>query len=260
MAGNKIIHTLKPVKFIEAASVVHCDHKMNKSDEISEDCRCLIIKAAKMINEGKVVVFPSKCLYGLAADALNPQAVERIFQIKQRPLTNPLLVLIDDISQLDLLVKPSFKQRGIYQSGAKASLSVTANALIKEFWPGNLTIVFDAVDGLPGALTAGTGKIGIRMPGHPVARRLVRAVGRPITGTSANISGRAGCKEISLLDPDILSCVDMILDNGPLKGGTGSTVVDVTCDPVRIVREGEVSAEDIFRTVKNISVRAQVST
>ncbi|MBF0202889.1 MAG: threonylcarbamoyl-AMP synthase [Desulfamplus sp.] len=196
-----------------------------------------IQKAAAIINAGGVVVFPAKCLYGLAADALNPEAVERVFHIKQRPLTNPLLVLIDDVCQLDSLVMPVSDNIG----------SFAAIALMERFWPGNITLVFHAAPNLPEALTAGTGKIGIRMPGHPVARALVRQVGRPITGTSANISGKPGCNQISQLDPEILSKVDMVLDHGILKGGMGSTVVDVTCAPVKIIRQGEIGSHDILK-------------
>ncbi len=184
-----------------------------------------IAAAGKIIRNGGVVVFPAKCLYGLAVDALNPKAVERVFDIKQRPVTNPLLVLIDNMNQLDLLVQ---------------KIPPIAICLIKRFWPGNITLVFNALPNLSPALTAGTGKIGVRIPGHPVARELVKQVEIPITGTSANISGRAGCSDIALLDPEISKRVDMILDAGILKGGAGSTVVDVTCDPVKVLREGVV--------------------
>ncbi|MBF0573933.1 MAG: threonylcarbamoyl-AMP synthase, partial [Desulfamplus sp.] len=196
-----------------------------------------IKKAAKIINLGGVVVFPAKCLYGVAVDALNSEAVNRVFNIKQRPTNNPLLVLIDDIIQLNSLLKPISE---------KQLISEQALFLIDKFWPGNITLVFHAEPTLPKALTAGTGKIGVRIPGHPVARALVKAVGKPITGTSANISGQAGCKEISTLAPEILSKVDMVLDAGTLKGGIGSTVVDLTCNPIKILRQGEIASSEIF--------------
>ncbi|MBF0413548.1 MAG: threonylcarbamoyl-AMP synthase [Desulfamplus sp.] len=199
-----------------------------------------IVKAGKIIQNGGVVIFPAKCLYGIAADALNPKAVERVFNIKQRPLTNPILVLIDDINQLSSLVKPLSEQEFLPQS---------AIALIKKFWPGNITLVFDAMSNVPVELTAGTGKIGVRIPGHSLARELVKQVGRPITGTSANISGRAGCRNIADIDPEILNSVDMILNAGALKGGIGSTVVDITYNQIRIIREGVIASDEIFRAV-----------
>ncbi|MBF0377844.1 MAG: threonylcarbamoyl-AMP synthase [Desulfamplus sp.] len=197
-----------------------------------------INKAAKTINLGGVVVFPAKCLYGVAVDALNSEAVNRVFNIKQRPSNNPLLVLIDDISQLNSLLKPISE---------KQLISEQALYLIDKFWPGNITLVFHASPALPKTLTSGTGKIGVRVPGHPVARALVKAVGKPITGTSANISGQAGCKEISMLAPEILSKVDMVLDAGTLKGGIGSTVVDLTCNPIKILRQGEIASSEILK-------------
>lgn len=242
MAGSGSNHIAKP------AEIIAVDHT-TEGDGIEEQSQA-IARAAQIIHAGGVVVFPAKSLYGLAADALNPRAVERIFKIKQRPLTNPLLVLIDNICQLDLLVQPLAKKRSSPQQGLKSYLSPAALALIEKFWPGSVTLLFNAVNGLPDALTAGSKKIGIRVPGHPVARALVRAVGGPITGTSANISGKSGCKEIAMLDPEILSSVDMVLDSGTLKGGVGSTVVDVTSDPVRIVREGQISSDEIIKSVE----------
>ncbi|MCK7504913.1 MAG: Sua5/YciO/YrdC/YwlC family protein [Desulfobacterales bacterium] len=112
---------------------------------------------------------------------------------------------------------------------------------MQRFWPGRLTLVLDARPGLPARLTAGTGKIGIRLAAHPVARALAEAVAQPITGTSANLSGGSGCRQIAELDPRIARQVDLILDGGALKGGVGSTVVDVTGETPVVIREGEVS-------------------
>jgi L-threonylcarbamoyladenylate synthase len=118
------------------------------------------------------------------------------------------------------------------------------------FWPGQITIVFEAKNTISRNLTGGTGKIGIRMPEHPVSLSLVKEVNSPITGTSANISGKAGCSVISDLDVQIADKIDMILDAGPLKGGTGSTVVDVTTPFPTILREGYVSAKNIIAALE----------
>ncbi len=201
-----------------------------------------IVKAGKIIQNGGIVIFPAKCLYGLATDALNPKAIERIFCIKQRSITNPLLVLIDNISQLEMLVE---------------KIPQVALFLIKRLWPGDITFVFNALPHIPETLTAKTGKIGVRIPGHPVARRLVKQAKRPITGTSANISGKEGCIKISDIDPEILNNVDMVLDAGTLKGGIGSTVVDVTCTPLKIIREGEVSREKVLDLYHNFKQQHQ---
>jgi L-threonylcarbamoyladenylate synthase len=190
----------------------------------------LIEAAVDVIQRGGVVAFPTRCLYGLGADALNLKAVNRIFAVKQRSEQNPILVLIDDLSQLEKLVK---------------RIPAVACDLIDHFWPGKITLVFEAGDTLPDNLTGGSGKIGIRMPGHAVARSLVKAVQGPITATSANLSGNPGCYRIDDLEPQVADSLDLILDAGALKGGAGSTVVDVSADSTRILREGEVSAREL---------------
>ena len=129
-------------------------------------------------------------------------------------------------------------------------ISPLAAELIKNFWPGSITIVFEAKDTLPINLTAGTGKIGIRLPKHAVASALVNEAGCPITGTSANISGHAGCSRVSDLDSLIADKLDFMFDAGQLEGGKGSTVVDVTTDLPRILREGAVPAKDIFAVLE----------
>ncbi len=191
----------------------------------------LIREAADVIQRGGVVGFPTRCLYGLGADALNSAAVNRIVELKQRPSGNPILVLIGHTSQLQPLVK---------------RIPALASDLIDHYWPGKITLVFEAADMLPVNLTAGSGKIGIRMPGHAVARALVNAVKGPITGTSANLSGSPGCFRVSDLEPQVARGLDLILDAGDLKGGAGSTVVDVSEDEMQILREGEISAQELF--------------
>jgi L-threonylcarbamoyladenylate synthase len=177
-----------------------------------------------------MVVFPTACLYGLGADAVDRRAVERLFAIKQRPTGMPILVLIHELAQLQQLVR---------------FVPVAAEKLINRFWPGQVTLLFKARQSLPQGLTAGGAKIGVRLAGHPTAIELLRAVGRPLTGTSANLSGQPGCASISELDQAIADGVDLILDAGRLAGGQGSTIVDVTVHPPVVVREGAVPASRI---------------
>lgn len=190
-----------------------------------------IQKAGCIIQHGGVVCFPTTGLYGLAADATNPRAIDRIYRIKQRPDDKPVLILIQNMDDLDRLV---------------TDVPETAKRLIQRFWPGHVTLIMTASPAVSDLLTAQTGKIGIRLPLHPVAKALMAAAKIPITGTSANISGQPGCSAVAALHPEILQSVDMILDAGQLKGGAGSTVVDVTENPVRIIREGSISAIDIL--------------
>jgi len=194
----------------------------------------IIAEAAAVIRQGGVIAFPTRCLYGLGADAFNPDAVERVVKIKQRPEQNPILVLIDSKKQLESLVM---------------HIPPAADAIMEAFWPGRVTLVFEARNSLPDQLTAQTGKIGVRLPGHPAAFALVKHFKGPLTGTSANLSGQPGCCRAKDLDPTITGQLDLILDAGTLAGGIGSTVVDVTVEPPRILREGAVTTSDVLSRV-----------
>ncbi len=194
----------------------------------------LVHEAEGIIRRGGVVVFPTRNLYGLGADALNVKAVERVFQIKKRPDHKPISVLIKSIKDLNRFV---------------SEIPDGAFKIMEAFWPGKITLVFKARREIPDILTAGTGKIGIRLPGHPVAAALVNLLNHPITATSANFSGMEGAHQISDLPEEMVDMVSLILDAGPLKKGTGSTVVDVTTDPPKVIREGEVSFDDVFRNI-----------
>jgi L-threonylcarbamoyladenylate synthase len=191
----------------------------------------IIKEAATIIRQGGVIVFPTRCLYGLGADALNPSAVERLIEIKKRPADNAILVLIHSKKQLEMLVE---------------KIPPAARAIMEAFWPGRVTLVFDARDTLPGLLTAKTGKIGVRLAGHPVAAAILRQVKDPVTGTSANLSGRPGCNRLADMSREIADQVDLVLDAGTLQGGIGSSVVDITVEPPRILREGQVTAGQIL--------------
>ena len=194
----------------------------------------LIDAAVRILERGGVIAFPTGSLYGLGADALNAVAVDRVFAIKMRAPDKPLLILIPD-------------RKVVFDLAAE--VPPAAKRLMDRFWPGQVTIVFKALPGLPANLTAGTGRIGIRLPGHPVARALVATFGRPITGTSANLSGQGGCHHVDELDAMLIEQLDLVLDAGPLKEGIGSTVVDITGAEPIVIREGVVSKQAILEAV-----------
>jgi len=194
-----------------------------------------ILEAAGIICSGGVVVFPTTSLYGLAADASDPVAIEKVFAIKQRPLNKPILILVPDVRDIRSLVQ---------------EIPPAVERIMTALWPGNLTLIFKSGSALSPILTAGTGKIGIRLPVFPVARRLVRAAGRPITATSANISGQTGCSQIADLDSSVSAAVDLILDAGPLKGGAGSTILDVSQYPPVLLREGAIPLSTLSKLIK----------
>jgi L-threonylcarbamoyladenylate synthase len=216
-----------PIKLKKKLEKLNPSSKIRTVDPESPDPR-IFKEAAEIIRVGGIIIFPTRCLYGLAADAFNPEAVSRIFKIKSRSLSQPILILIKNEGVLESLVQ---------------DIPLQAKKLIKKFWPGQLTMIFSAHPSISKILTGNTSKIGIRLPGHPSALDLVSLLDNPITGTSANFSGQAGIADIRNLDSAILDKVDLVLDAGPLLGGKGSTIVDVTSTPCRIIREGVISAE-----------------
>ena len=195
----------------------------------------IIARAAGVVKAGGVIMFPTHSLYGLGANALDYEAIEKVFHIKQRSFDNPLLVLVDTIEWVEQLVK---------------NIPESAWRLIENFWPGGVTLIFEAQSSVLTNLTGGTGKIGIRMPEHPVARALCRHVQGPITATSANMSGSAAYDCVDNIDQNVAEKLDLILDAGPLYGGPGSTVVDVTVDPPEILREGRIPAAAVFAALE----------
>lgn len=190
----------------------------------------VIRAAAAAVRAGGVVVFPTSGLYGLGADPFDAAAVQRLFTLKRRRADQPILVLVAAASTLARLL---------------TEVPPAGRAIMEHFWPGGVTVICRAREGLPRGLTAGSGKLGVRLARHPVAVALIEAVGGAVTGTSANLSGAPGCRRIDDIDPQLAADVDLLLDAGELPGGSGSTIVDVSVTPPRILREGAVSARAI---------------
>lgn len=186
-------------------------------------------EAASMLRTGGVVAFPTETFYGLGANALDFQAVGRVYRVKGRAESKPLLVLVDSVRMAESLVK---------------DVSVAARSLMAKYWPGPLTLVFRAVADLPGELTAGTGTIGIRISSHPVALGLVHAAGVPVTAPSANLSGQEPPTTSGDVQQAVGGKIDLILDGGPTKGGLPSTILDVTVTPPRLIRAGALEIRE----------------
>ena len=187
-----------------------------------------VSEIAGLLKSGAVIAFPTDTYYGLGADIDNDEAINKIFAIKGRPHDQPILILISDRKDL----KPLISTREI---------PVFADRLMDEFWPGPLTIVFHASAGISDVITGSTGKIGIRLPAHPFCRSLVRELGRPLTATSANISGKPSlCSPSDVLDA-IGDRVEVLVDGGMTEGGAVSTVIDATGAELVVIREGVIS-------------------
>lgn len=183
-----------------------------------------------VLNSGGVIAFPTDTFYGLGVDPFNPDALSNIFRIKQRPTDKPLLVLIhskDQVKQLAEQVTP------------------LAQALMINFWPGPLTLLLKAAPNLPKELTAGTGKIGIRLPAHLFTLQLLEALGHPLTAPSANISGTGELRTAWEVESTLGDKLDLIIDDGQTPGGKVSTILDTTTNPPTLIREGALSRSDL---------------
>lgn len=186
-------------------------------------------KAAEIIRGGGVVAFPTETVYGLGADVRNPMAVARIFELKERPHFDPLIVHIADMDQLKELT--SLRDPRIYE-------------LAHAFWPGPLTMVLPKSDLVPDIVTSGLPTVGVRMPDHPMAQELIRKAGCPLAAPSANKFGK-----ISPTEPwhvrKHLPDVDMILEGGKTRVGIESTVIALRPDGFQLLRPGAVTRDDL---------------
>ena len=188
-------------------------------------------RAGALIRSGELVAFPTETVYGLGADALNADAVKRIFEAKGRPGDNPLIVHISAIDQLAPLIS--------------AGPSPMAQALMDAYWPGPMTLIFPKSGLVPMAVTAGLDTVAIRYPAHPAARALIDAAQRPIAAPSANRSGRPSPTTAAHVMEDMDGRIPMILDGGPCDVGLESTVIDMTGAEPRILRPGGITPEMI---------------
>jgi len=189
-----------------------------------------IRRVSQVLLQGGVAAFPTETFYGLGADARNEEALQKIFQIKGREENKPLLLLIGDRDWLSGLVR---------------NIPPVAGRLMEKFWPGPLTLVFEASPRLSALLTGGTGTVGVRLSPHPVAQALIQAVGRAITATSANLSGQPSASVAAEVFRALGNRVDAILDGGQTAGGLGSTVLDVSSPSPRIIRPGVISQAEL---------------
>ena len=191
-------------------------------------------RAVAVLHDGGVIAFPTETYYGLAVDPFNPLALNHLFTLKQRDIAKPILTLVDDRESLSSLVH---------------EIPILYLQLMERFWPGPLTLIFPARINLPNLLTAGTATVGVRQSSHPFARQLLRAFGRPITATSANISGHDAAIDAHEVRAQFGNRIDMVFDGGPAPGKTGSTIIGLEESKLKLIREGIIPYDEILRTV-----------
>lgn len=181
--------------------------------------------AASVLADGGVVALPTETFYGLAVNPFDTDALARLNRIKRKPEGSPFLLLVAGPAQVEQV------------AGRLPSLYL---GLVERFWPGPLTVVLPAADGPPSEISGGGGTVAVRTPGLTLPRRLAAELGSPITGISANLYGEAPCRTAS----DVAACfggeIELILDGGPTPGGAPSTILDLSGDRPRVIREGLV--------------------
>jgi L-threonylcarbamoyladenylate synthase len=193
-----------------------------------------IEKGVKILQKGGVIAFPTDTVYGLGADAFNPTAVERIYEIKNRPKHRQLPLLIADVKQLTALAEtiPEF-----------------AWFLARRFWPGGLTLVLPKTASLPAYLASGS-TIAVRVPNHPACLALIQHLANPLIGTSANISGKPAALTAEEVGQQLGGKIDLIINGGQCPGGKESTIVDITHQPPTVLRQGIIPSLEIDKAYK----------
>lgn len=189
--------------------------------------------AVAMLREGGVIAFPTDTLYALAADATNSTAVDRVFAIKGREPGKPLPLFVS----------------GLPMAEAIAEITASARTLAAAFWPGALTIILRRRSSFESEALAGGDTVGLRAPDHPLALEIVAALGRPVTATSANLSGGADPVSAADVRAQLAGALDLIVDGGACPTATSSTIVDCTQDPPAILRQGALGPDEIARAL-----------
>jgi L-threonylcarbamoyladenylate synthase len=203
------------------------------------DDRLAIYRAAEIIKKGGIVAFPTETVYGLGADAFNPLAVARVFEVKRRPHFDPLIVHVANPADVKNLVK---------------EIPSNANKLIERFWPGPLTVVLLKEENIPDIVTAGLPTVAIRMPSHPMALSLIKESKCPIAAPSANPFGYLSPTTAEHVREQLGDQVDLILDGGPCPVGVESTIVSFLEEKPRLLRPGGVSLEEIESIIGKLKI------
>jgi L-threonylcarbamoyladenylate synthase len=199
-----------------------------------------ILKAATLLNEGNVVAIPTETVYGLAANAFNEDAVRKIFEIKGRPLFNPLIVHIKSIDFLEQLA---------------CNIPPKALLLAQHFWPGSLTLVLPKKDIVPSIITAGKDTVAVRVPNHPVTLSLLNSLDFPLAAPSANPFGTISPTEAKHVTDYFNETIPMVLDGGKCQNGIESTIIGFELDEPILYRLGSITLEEIEKIVGKIVVK-----
>lgn len=192
---------------------------------------------AKKIEKGGVVVFPTETVYGIGTNAFNEEAVRKIYDIKKRPLSKPISLLVNSIEMIEKIAK---------------NITEVEYKIMESFFPGPLTIILEKKDIIPDIVTSGEKTVGIRMPDSEIARLLIQYAGVPLATPSANITGNKSGIDIKSIMKELDEGVDCYIDGGISKIGEASTIVKVIDGVPKILREGKIKENDILKVINKI--------
>ena len=190
----------------------------------------MLEQAAKLINQGKIVVFPTETVYGIGTNGLDEKAVRQLYKVKLRPLNKPISLLVSNMEMVNTIAK---------------DITEVEYRIMEKFFPGPLTIILKKKDIVPDIVTAGKGTVGVRMPSEEIARKLVEMAGVPIAAPSANITGEPSGTCLQEIKKQFENNVNFYIDGGNCEIGVSSTIVQVVDGKPQILRQGSITLEQI---------------
>ena len=194
----------------------------------------MLEKAAELIKQGKIVIFPTETVYGIGANGLDEQAVKKLYNIKQRPLNKPISLLVSNMEMVDLIAK---------------DITETEYKIMEKFFPGPLTIILKKKSIVSDIVTSGQETVGVRMPSGETARKLVEFAGVPIAAPSANITGEPSGTNLQEIKKYFDGKADYFIDGGESELGVSSTIVQVIDGQIQILRQGSITLEEIEKEI-----------
>lgn len=198
------------------------------------------LKIGEELKKGKLIVYPTDTVYGIGGIITNEETIKNIYKAKDRSFSSPLIALVSDIQKIEkiAIIKEENRDR--------------IEKLIKKFWPGGLTIILESKEIVPPIMISNGKTVGVRMPDHEIALKIIESAGGILPTTSANISGEATPRSYDELDKKFTDRVDIVIDGGKCPIGTASTIIDLSSSDIKILREGAISKEDIEKVIGKI--------
>jgi L-threonylcarbamoyladenylate synthase len=227
---------------------------LNTAGCSSEELVSVLEPAVEELLAGQPVAIPTETVYGLAANALDAEACQRIYLTKNRPSDNPLIVHISNLGMLKMLVKPHRAHGELKDTLDEVAIPEVLKPVLRKFWPGPLTVLLPKKEGVSDVVTAGLDTVAVRFPAHPIAQKIIEICGVPLAAPSANLSGRPSPTTAQHVLDDLEGRIGVIVDGGASSFGLESTVLDATRCPPLILRPGAITAKMLAELLPDIRI------